>query len=121
MPGTGQCGRYRALHGAEPRLDPDVVEVPAERLAHREVRRPRIEVAGVEAVRIAGLGEEPLGLRGIEGVRLEEARELEHARDQRARRLAEAERLGLVERLPIDRVARGLAPAPVVPRRFRIP
>ena len=114
-------GHGRALHGPELRADTDVEQIPGQRLAHREVRRPRIEVARVEAVRIAGLGEEFLGLRGIERIGLEEPRELERARDEGAGRLAEAERLGLVERLTVDGVAHGLTHAQVVPRRLRIP
>src|SRR5207244_13170225 len=33
----------RALHRAQPRADADGAQVAADRLAHREVRRPRIE------------------------------------------------------------------------------
>src|SRR5256712_4412269 len=115
-PGRGQS---RALHGPDLRADPDSLEVPGQRLAHRDIGRPRI--AGVEAVRIARVGEEAPGLRGVVGVRLEELRELQRARDQRPGDLREAKRLGLVERLPVDGVARGLAYAPVVPGRLRGP
>src|SRR5262249_43390775 len=97
------------------------LEIRGQRFAHREVRRPWIKVAGIEAVRIAGLGEEPPGLRRIVRVGLEEAGELEGTGDERARGPREAERLGLVERLAVDGQARGLANAPIVPGRFRIP
>src|SRR3989442_4832555 len=117
-PGRGQS---RALHGPDLRADPDGLEVPGQRLAHRDIGRPRVEITGVEAVRIARVGEEAPGLRGVVGVRLEELRELQRARDQRPGDLREAERLGLVERLPVDGVARGLAYAPVVPGRLRVP
>src|SRR2546422_1051579 len=70
-------GHRRALHGPEARPDADGLEVGGQRLAHREVGRPRVEVAGVEAARIAGLGEELLGLLRVVGGRFEGARELE--------------------------------------------
>src|SRR6266487_5764332 len=58
------CGRHgRALHGANPGADADILQIPGERLAHREVGRPGIEIARVEAAGIAGLGEQALGLR----------------------------------------------------------
>src|SRR2546428_499124 len=78
-PGRGQ---RRALHGPDLRPDPDGLEVPGQGLAHRDIWRPRVEIAGVEAVPIARVGEEPPGLRGVEGIRLEELRELQGTRDQ---------------------------------------
>src|SRR6266545_4032723 len=117
-PGRGQG---RALHGPDLRSNPDGLEVPGQSLAHRDIGRPRVEIAGVEAARIARVGEEPPGLRGVEGIRREELRELQRARDQGAGGFREAERLGLVERLAVDGVARGLAHAPVVPGRLWIP
>src|SRR5688572_3370876 len=61
-------GHGRALHRDDAGLDPDLLHVRRERLAHREVRRPRIEVARVEAVRESRLREQLLRPRGIEGV-----------------------------------------------------
>ena len=58
------------------------------------------------------------GSKGSGGKNL---RELQRARDQRPGGLREAEGLGLVEGLPVDGEARGLAHAPVVPGRFRVP
>jgi hypothetical protein len=106
----------RALQRAHPGFDPDVLEVGDERLAHRVVRGPRGEVAGVEPVRVACLGQQLLRARLVVGIGLEELAELQHARDQRARREREPERLGLVERLAVDGEARRLAHALVVPR-----
>src|SRR4029453_14065030 len=114
-------GERRPLHGPHLRPDADVLEIGRQLFAHREVGRPRVEIARVEAVRVARLGEEPPRLRGVEGIRLEELRELERARDQGAGGLREAQRLGLVERLPVDREAPPLPQAQVVPGRFRVP
>src|SRR5439155_15381852 len=114
-------GEGGPLHGPDTRLDADGLKVGRERLAHRGVGRPRVEVAGVEAAGIAGFGQELLRPRRIEGRWLEGLRELERARDDAAGRLRKSERLGLVERLPIDGVTGGQPHAPVVPRRLRIP
>src|SRR3989442_8210694 len=111
----------RPLHDPDARLDADRLEIGGERFAHRRVRRPRVEVAGVESVGIARLRHELLGSRGIERGWLERFRELERAGDDAAGRLREPERLRLVERRAIDRVAGRQADAPVGPRGLRIP
>ena len=71
-PRGGQGG---ALHGAHPGPDADRLQVAGDRLAHREVGRERVEVAGVEAVGVAGLGEELLGPRRIVGIAARRQRE----------------------------------------------
>ena len=111
----------RALHRAHLDLDADRAEVARDRLAGREVRRIGIEIAGVEAVRVAGFREELFGLCRIVGIGLERQRELELARHHRAGQPRGAERLGLVERSPIDGHDGGQPHAPIVPGRFRIP
>ena len=111
----------RALHRAHPGLDADGLQITDDGLAHRVVGREGIEVARVEAVRIAGLGEQLLGVRGVVGGRLHGDRELEDARHDRAREPGEAERLGLVDSLAVDGVAGRQPHATVVPRRFRVP
>jgi hypothetical protein len=91
---------------------------------HAGVAHPlleRIEVAGVEAVRVARLGEELSRLGRIVRRRLDRQRELEAPGDDAAGQAREPERLGLVDGLPVDGVARREADAPVVPRRLRVP
>jgi len=60
-----------ALHRAEPGADPHRLQIPDDRLADGEVRRPHRELAGVEAARIAGLGQELPRPGRIVAVRLE--------------------------------------------------
>src|SRR2546429_6545627 len=67
----------RSLHRLDPRPDPEGLEIPGHRLTHRGVGRERVEVAGVEAVGVAGLDEELLGSPGIVGRRVEGQRVLE--------------------------------------------
>ncbi len=104
-----------------PHLDADRAQVAADRLPHRGVGRPRVEVARVEAVRIPGLGQQLLRLRRIVGMGIERERELELPRDQAAVGPRGAERLRLAERLAIEREAGGQPHPPVVPRRLRVP
>src|SRR5436309_12975286 len=61
----------RPLHDPDARLDADRLEIGRERFAHRGVRRPRVEVAGVESVGIACLRHELLGQSRIAGGRVE--------------------------------------------------
>src|SRR3989475_8900056 len=119
LPPRGLEGR--ALHRLDPRPDPDGLEIAGQRLAHREVGREGVEVARVEAVRIAGLGEELLRPLRVVARWIEGQRELEAPRDDTAGRLREAEGLGRVHRLAVDRQARGQPHAWLVPGRFRIP
>ena len=80
------------------------------------------ELAGVDAVRITGLGEQLLRLlrdpaataRCLQGV-------LHDARHDDPGRRAEAEAGRLVDRLPVERVIDRLPQPHVVPRRFRVP
>src|SRR5205823_11032762 len=86
----------RALHRAHLDLDPNRAEIARDGLARREVGRVGIEVAGVDAVRIAGFGEELSGIRRIVGIGLERQRALELAGHHRAGQARGAEGLGLV-------------------------
>src|SRR5581483_4823562 len=111
----------RALHGPHPDADAHGAEVADDRLAEREVRRQLIELTRIEAVRIAGLGQELPAPRGIVGVRLDGQRELEAPRHEIAGGPRGAERLRLRQRTAVDGVAGGEANAAVRPRRLRIP
>src|SRR6059036_1611167 len=84
-------------------------------------RRERVEVAGVEAVGVAGLDEELLGSPGIVGRWVEGQRVLEGSWNYAPGGSGEAQRLGLIDGLPIDGEARGEPHAPVVPGRPRVP
>src|SRR5262249_49960058 len=84
----------RPLHPAQARSDPDGAQVGDDRLARGEVRRPRMEIAGVEAVGIAGFGEQLLGFRRIVRMRLQRNREFERAWDDIAGGPRGAESLG---------------------------
>ena len=106
----------RALHRDDPGLDADGPEIGADRLPHRVVGRIRIQIAGVEAVGVARLGQQLLGLRRIVGIGLERERELELARHHAAGETGRAEVLGVVDRFAVDRVVGGQSHAPVVPR-----
>src|SRR5712691_2938650 len=86
-----------ALHRAQARPDAHRLKVVADRLGQREERGKWSNLAGVEAVRIAGLGQELLGPGGVVGRRLEGPREFETPWDEPTRRVREAERLRLVE------------------------
>ena len=75
----------------------------------------------VEALRVAGFGQELLGARRIERIRGRRPVELEVARDDARRGTAEPEVFRVAERFPIDRqVDREPDPA-VGPRRLRVP
>ena len=111
----------RALHLPHADADADGVQVVQRGLGHRREARDRREVAGVEAVRIAGLGEELLGLLRVVGVRRHLEREVHHARHDDAGGRTEAQACRLVGRLAVEGVVHRLAQALVVPRRLRIP
>jgi hypothetical protein len=80
-----------------------------------------VQIARVEAVRVAGLGQELLGLGGIVGVRVDGHCELEVAGHEAAGQARLAQGLGVVQRLPVQRVARGQAHAAIGPGRLRVP
>src|SRR5262245_54200951 len=112
-PGGEQRG---PLQRSDASANADRSEITGERLTHRVERRIRIEVAGIESIREAGLGQEVFGLGGIVGWRFEREREFEAPRDDRAGRSRETEGLGLVHGITIDREAGGMTDALVVPR-----
>ena len=69
------------LERPDPRPDPHSLQVAHQRLTHGGGCGIAPEVSGVEASRIAGLGEELLGLGGIVGVRGRLPEEIEALRD----------------------------------------
>ena len=113
-PGGEQGG---ALHRAHARADADRPEVVGDGLAHRVVGRERRELARVEAVGEAGLGQQRLGALRVVGIGRDRQGELLVPGHDVAGGAGEAERLGLVDRLAVHREARGQPHAPVRPRR----
>ena len=111
----------RALHRPDPGPDPDGAQIGGHRFRHREVGRVRREVTAVEAVRIAGLGEQLLGPLRVVGVRVDGQGELHVPGHDVAGQARGAEGFGLVDRLAVDGEAGGKPQAPVVPRRLRVP
>src|SRR5207245_7269654 len=109
----------RPLQRTDPRADADRLQIAGERLAQGDEWRIWIEVAGIEPVRVAGLGQELLRPGWIVRRRIDGERELEAPRNDGARRPRETERLGLVHGRAIDREAGRLTDALVVPRRLR--
>src|SRR5262252_1698639 len=79
------------------------------------------EFAGVESVRIARRCQQLPGLDRIVRGRGRLPEELEHAGNDASSQPQQAEYFRLVVSLAVDRLARGQAHAPVVPRRLRIP
>src|SRR6266404_4664579 len=110
-----------ALHGAHTRANAHRLEPPLDGLAHRVVGRERGQLAGVEAARVSGLGQELARAGGIIRRRLHRQRELEVARDGVPDRAREPQGLRLVQGLAVQRQARGLPHALVRPGRLRIP
>ena len=110
-----------ALHRPHLHPDADRVEVVQRRLRHRGEPGNRHELAGVEPVRIPGLGEELLGLRRIVGRRLDLQREVHDARHDDPGRRAKAQTGGLVRRLAVEGQVHCLPQALVVPGRLRVP
>src|SRR3989449_10580099 len=102
----------RPLEG--PELDPNAggVEVVDHGLAEVRHRRVAEVIARVEAVGIAGLGEEPLRPGGVIRVPGRLPVELEAGGNDAPDELGESQDLGLVYRLPVDGVVRGPAHAP---------
>ena len=106
----------RALHLLQPDPDAGGVEVVHDRFGDGRKARDRGELAGVDPVRIAGFGEQLLGLRRIVGHRLDLQCEIHDPRNDDPGRRAEAEATRLVDRLAVERVV-GREPQPlVVPR-----
>jgi len=102
--------------------DADGLEEAAHRFAHRGVGRQRREIAGIEAVREAGLDQELLGPPGVERERFHLERELELGRHEGAPGLAEAEHLRLVDsRCGRSRGSRPCRTRRSVPRGLRVP
>src|SRR5207247_7881363 len=109
----------RALHRPQLGADAHRGQVVADRLRDARVRRVARVLAGVEAVGIAGLGQQFLRPRGIVRVGRNEQRVLEGAGDDAAGRLGVPQRLRLVDRVLVEGERRRPAYAPVVPGRFR--
>jgi len=107
--------------GRDPGPDAGGLEVVDRRLRHVDERRVDKVVAGVEAVRVAGLGQELPGAGGIVRVARGLPVEVEARGDDARRHLRVAEVLRLVDRLPVDGMVRGHADPPIVPGRFGIP
>src|SRR5215472_4156930 len=89
----------RALERAEPGPDADRSEIVGYRLAHGGRRRFAPEVARVESVRVAGLGEQSLCQGGIVSVGRRLPEEVEALGDDAPRDSREAERDRVVHRL----------------------
>src|SRR5256886_3849227 len=106
-----------------PQLGPDaeLLQIVRDRLLHVRVRDVQVVFAGVEAVGVARLGQELLGLRGIERIGRRLPVEIEGARNDAVRQPGVAEGDGLVDRLAVDRQVGGQTHPTVVPGGFRIP
>src|SRR5262249_37941469 len=111
----------RALDRPKLHADAGGVEIVDDRLA--DVRDPRIAevVAGVEAVGIASLAQELLGLGRVVRIAGRLPVELEARGHDAPGNPGKPERVRLVHRVPVDRVIGGQANATIVPRRLRIP
>jgi hypothetical protein len=110
-----------SLEGPELRPDADRLQRVDHRLREVRVRHVAVVLARVEAVGVAGLGQE-LGRAGaVVDRRGRRPEVLERGRDDAAgeTRVAEGERL--VDRRAIDGEARGEAYTPVVPGQLRVP
>ena len=105
----------RALERPDLRPDAGGLEVVDRRLRHVDERRVDEVVAGVEAVRVPGLGQEPSGAGGIIRVTRRLPVEVEARGDDARRDPRVAQIFRLVDRLPVDGVVRRQTHAPVVP------
>jgi len=87
-------------------LDPNAgrVQVVHDRFGDRREARDRGELAGVDPVRIAGLGEQPFGFCRIVGRRRDLQGIVHDPGNDHARRRAEAETARIADRLAIERV-----------------
>src|SRR5262245_23974046 len=105
-----------ALHRPELHAYAGRVEIVDGRLAHVGDRGVAEVIASVEAVGVASLGQELLGLERIVPVARRLPVELEARGHDAPADLRVAERVRLVDRLSVDRVVRGQAHAPVLPQ-----
>src|SRR6059036_3087754 len=119
LPVLGEEGR--ALERPELGPDADRLQVIHDGLREVGVGHVAVVVTGVEAVRVAGLGEELPGPGRIVRGRGRLPEEVEARGDDAVGDLREAQGLGLVDRRPVDRQVDGQAHSPVVPRRLRVP
>ena len=111
----------RALERPQRGADADGLQVVQDRLGQVRVGRVAEVLARVEAARVAGLGEQPLGTGRIIGDRRRLPEKLEDVGDDAVGDSREAERLGLVDRVAIEGHARRLPHLGVVPGRLRVP
>src|SRR5262249_61391295 len=97
------------------RPDPGRVEVIDRGFADAGERGVARIFAGVEAIGVAGFGQEALSSGWIVRITGRLPVELEAARDDAPGDPGISECLGLIDRVPVDGVVRGQAHAPVVP------
>src|SRR5262245_14821707 len=110
----------RPLDGAELRAYADGVEVVDDRLGDHGSSVTE-KFASVEALGVAGLGQELSCAGWIVCVSGGLPVELEARRDDAPGEPGESQSLSAVHRRPVDRVVDGQAHAAVVPRRLRVP
>ena len=89
-------------------------------LAVHQVAAGRHVERGLEAVRMAGLGQQLARLGGIVGARRDLLGAADHRRLEAAAELADAAQHAALQRVDVDRMRHRLAHAPVVERRQRI-
>ena len=104
------------LHRPQLDADPYGPQGVADELGDGGVHQVRRDLAGIEAVRVACLGEEPLRLLRIMRVEGRGPGELEGDGNDAPRDPGEAEVLGLIDGLAIDGVVGRQPHAPVRPR-----
>ena len=118
LPGTVE---RRAFHLLQFESDARRVQVVHRRLRDGWKAGDRGEFAGVEAVGIAGFGQQLLGFLRIVGHRLCLQGEVHDPGNDDPCRRAEAVAAHLVDLLAVERVIDRLAQPQVMPRRFEIP
>src|SRR5258705_3741399 len=106
--------KSHALDRSESHADAGRVQVVDDWLADVRDRGVAEVVAGVEAIRVAGLGQELLGLGGIVRIAGRLPVELEARGNDAPGDPRESQGIGLVHRLPVDGVVRRQAHAPIV-------
>ena len=110
-----------ALEGAQLQLNAHGLQIVDGRLREIFVGDVTVELAGVEAVRVPGFGQELRRFLGVVGVQGGRPGELEVLRDDAPRDFREAQRFGLIDGLPVEGQVGGEAHALVGPRRLGIP
>ena len=111
-----------ALHRPHAASDADGLRIAADRLAQRGVGRQRGEIAGVEAVGVAGLGQELLGPRGIVARAARSAARTRRCGGTKAPvDLPKPSISAWLMACAVDGEAGGQPHAPIGPRRLRIP